>query len=161
MNDPVIREAKRKDATVVVSFIHLMVREMESMGGHEVRKSETVWHSFVGSIEERIVDSSCLYLLAEDLGQSPDPVGFLEATIVTIGGTFEEKKSLHIRSVYVPLEQRRKGIATQLVGNAISWGRTLGCVEADLNSLKGNPAQHLYRKTGFSVFEYSMRKRLD
>ncbi len=59
---PVIREATRNDGTVVVDFIDLMVREMESMGGHEVIKDETAWNTFVGSIEERMADTSHTFL---------------------------------------------------------------------------------------------------
>jgi GNAT superfamily N-acetyltransferase len=155
-----IREALPEDAPVVTRFIRLMLEETASMGGHRVAKADEEWKRIQGMIEDGINSKDHVYLLA-DVGDPPQiPIGVVEAQIVTLGDVFEPKKVLHIRSVYVLDNHRRKGIARALLRAVLDWGRSVGCAEAGLNVLSRNPARTLYEKLGFRTFGIKMVRKL-
>ena len=148
------------DAPVVANFIRLMLEEMALVGGHRVTESDEEWKRFEELTNERLNNKDCVYLLAHAAKPTPVSIGVVEAQIVTLSGVFEPKKSLHIRSVYVLDEHRRKGVAKALLESVLDWGRKSGCVEADLNVLSGNPAFHLYKELGFRESEIKMVRKL-
>jgi ribosomal protein S18 acetylase RimI-like enzyme len=160
MTEIFIREASLADAPVVANFIRLMLEEIASMGGHRITESDEEWKRFEELIEERLNNKDCVYLLAHAAKPTPHSIGVVEAQVVTLSGVFEPKKSLHIRSVYVLDEHRRKGVARALLESVLDWGKESGCVEADLNVLSGNPAFHLYKELGFCESEIKMVRKL-
>jgi GNAT superfamily N-acetyltransferase len=160
MTTTTIRKSKPSETADMIRYVRSMLDEVESMGGHQVIEGDDEWEKLTESFGERMLDNQYLYLFAETLENKSKIVGFLEACIVTIGGVFKEKKSLHIRSIFVSKGQRRKGLAKKLLERALEWGRKNNCVEADLNTLKTNPARSLYEDMGFEIFEYSMRRSL-
>ena len=158
MSDIVIRKAEINDCEMISSFIRMMLKEMSDIGGHPANKNESFWKSFTGTILPAIENSDRLYLIAED---NDSPVGFLEGRVDMLYAVFEQKKSFHINSVYVSPEKRNNNIATYLIRAALSWATEKECQETDLNILvNNNKAQELYRKLGFTIFQYEMRMKL-
>ena len=155
-----IREALPGDAPVITHFIRLMLEEMTSMGGHEVTKADEEWKRIQGMIEDGINSEDHIYLLADVADPPRTSIGVVEAQVVTLGDVFEPKKILHIRSVYVLDNHRRKGVARALLKAVLDWGRSVGCAEADLNVLSANPARALYEKLGFRTFRLKMVRKL-
>lgn len=158
VSDIVIRKAKTADCEVIVSFIRMMLKEMADMGGHPENQDESFWKSFIDIVLPAIENSDRLYLIAE---KNNGPVGFFEGRVDLLFKVFEPKKSFHINSVYVIPEKRNHGIATSLFSAGLSWATGKGCQETDLNTLVNNSkAQGLYKKVGFTIFQYEMRMRL-
>jgi GNAT superfamily N-acetyltransferase len=154
----VIRKAKTVDCEVIVSFIRMMLKEMSDMGGHPENQDESFWKSFIDIVLPAIENSDRLYLIAEN---NDGPVGFFEGRVDMLYKVFEPKKSFHINSVYMIPEKRNNGIATSLIRAGLSWATARGCQETDLNTLINNSkAQGLYKKVGFTIFQYEMRMRL-
>ena len=98
--------------------------------------------------------TSAKYLIAETAGG--DAVGIAAAELITLGGVFAPKKTLHISAVYVLPPFRRVGIGSALLTRILDWGRAAGSERCDLNVLTNNPAKSLYEKHGFSVLEVKM-----
>ncbi len=158
MSDMVIREAETNDCEVMVSFIRMMLKEMSDMGGHAVNQSESFWISFREIVLPAIENSDRLCLIAEN---DDVPVGFFEGRVDMLYEVFEPKMSFHITSIYVTPENRNDGIATNLIREALRWATEKGCQETDLNTLvNNNKAKGLYKKLGFTVFQYEMRMQL-
>lgn len=158
MSDIVIRKAEINDCKVISSFIRMMLKEMSNMGGHPANKNESFWKSFTDKVLPAIKISDRLYLIAEN---NDGPVGFLEGRVDLLFEVFEPKKSFHINSVYVIPEKRNDGIAANLFRAALSWATEKECQETDLNTLvNNNKAQGLYKKLGFTIFQYEMRMKL-
>jgi ribosomal protein S18 acetylase RimI-like enzyme len=85
----------------------------------------------------------------------------LKGRVARLYEVFEPKKSFHISGVYVNPEKRSCGIATNLIRAALRWAAEKGCQETDLNILVNNQkAIGLYKKLGFTVFQYEMRMQL-
>ncbi len=152
-----IRFAGENDSDMIVSFIHAMLEETASFGGHEVNADDKFWLRFRETIAERVDDPDRLYMIVEI---SDRIVAFLEGHIQKLYDTFAPKRSFHINGVYVIPENRRQGIANSLVQEALRWARENECGEADLNVLVENGAKNLYEKTGFKAFQHEMRMKL-
>ena len=73
---------------------------------------------------------------------------------------FAAKTRLHLSAVYTIPDARRRGIARQLIQQALEWGQRMNATEADLNVLVANPARQLYEYLGFQPREISMVKKL-
>jgi ribosomal protein S18 acetylase RimI-like enzyme len=158
VSDVIIRKAKTDDVEVIVSFIRMMLKEMSDMGGHPENQDESFWKSFIDIVLPAIENSDRLYLIAEN---NDGPVGFIEGRVDILFKVFEPKKSFHINSVYVNPEKRNKDIATNLLRAGLSWATEKGCQETDLHTLFNNSkAQGLYKKVGFTIFQYEMRMQL-
>jgi len=153
-----IRHADDRDGQCITGFIQATLRDMESVGGYEVRQDEGFWLTYADNIVEFIRQGARLYLLA----QSDHRIdAFLEGNIVRPYEVFTRQKIFHISIVYVIPESRRRGIATALVRKALAWAWDQGCREADLNVLFANEkARRLYEKLGFNVFQYQLRIKL-
>jgi GNAT superfamily N-acetyltransferase len=155
-----LREAETGDIDVVAGFLLAMVQEMASFGGHAVAEGHhaSAWcHNHVVS---GLSDPDLVLLLAESEEPPAAPLGIVEASITEPHPVFEAKRILHLHSLYVDPAHRRSGIGLQLLEAALQWGRDRECVEAELNSLVGNPGRHLYESLGFRVFELELRRSL-
>ena len=155
-----LREAKTGDLDVVAGFLSAMIQEMASYGGHSVAEGQhaSAWcHNHVVS---RLSDPDCVLLLAESEELPATALGFVEASITEPHPVFQAKRVLHIHSLYVDLAHRRSGLGRRLLEAALQWGKGRDCVDAQLNSLAGNPARRLYESLGFNVFELELRRRL-
>jgi GNAT superfamily N-acetyltransferase len=155
-----LRKARLGDTEVVIDFLLVMLNEMASLGGHPIAEgssaSDWLRERFIPAID----DPDHLLLLAESEDPEANPIGLVEASITQPHPVFRTKRMLHIHSIYVGPDYRRKGVARRLIEAALQWGRAHDCVEAELNALEGNPARHLYESLGFRVFEFKMRRRL-
>ena len=160
MESAQIRLATQKDVPLVTRFIHSMVEEMATLGGHAVSTMEASWAALAQAITEDLTHAEHGYFLGERAGAPPTPLGLVAAHIVMLAGVFAPKKTLHISAVYVVPTGRRQGLAQQLLEAALAWGRHAGCVEADLHTLVHNPARALYERLGFTVFELKMVRPL-
>jgi ribosomal protein S18 acetylase RimI-like enzyme len=153
-----IRHADDRDGQFITSLIQATLRDMESVGGHEVNQDEDFWLTYAEKIVESIRKGDRLYLLAQT-GSSI--VGFLEGKIVTWHEVFAHRKIFHLNIVYAIPESRRQGVATSLANEALRWASRQGCQEAELNVLFNNDkAIGLYKKLGFNMFRYQLRMKL-
>ena len=155
-----IREATAADAPVISRFLRCMLEEMASLGGHAVSGEAQVWAEMEARIRQQLASPEHLYLLAEAPAEPGTPIGLAEARAGELAPLFVARRVLHIHSLYVVPAQRRKGVGRALLEALLEWGRSLGCVEAELDTLVANPARHLYEKAGFRASEIEMRRRL-
>jgi ribosomal protein S18 acetylase RimI-like enzyme len=153
-----IRQANDHDCESIVRFVRATLHEMASVGGHDVNSDERSWRRYGENLAEDIQKRDRLYLLAQT-GSSV--VGYLEGEVINLQALFTPKKCFHISVVYVIPEYRQRGIATSLVKEALRWASVQGCREADLHVLVNNEnARRLYRKIGFTKFQYELRMKL-
>ena len=153
-----IRHADDGDAQRITGFTRAALQDMESAGGDKINHDKIFWKMYAENIVASIRQGARLYLLAQT---DPGIVGFLEGKIVTPHAVFIHQKIFHISIVYVIPESSRRGIATALVQEALEWAWDQGCREADLNVLFANEkARQLYKKLGFTVFQYQLRIKL-
>jgi GNAT superfamily N-acetyltransferase len=156
----IFREVELRDRDVVCDFLLAMIQELASVGGHSIVEEGTAAAWFNERITSGVDDPEHLFLLAESDPPDAAPLGVIEATIIRPHPVFKPKRILHIHSVFVDPDFRRKGIGRQLLETALLWGEERGCVEAVLNSLVGNPALDLYESLGFKVFELELRRKI-
>jgi ribosomal protein S18 acetylase RimI-like enzyme len=63
-----------------------------------------------------------------------------------------QRRRLHIETVVVACEHRRRGIGRRLMAEAAAWGRRLGAVEVVLTTWVGNDgAEAFYARLGYRV----------
>lgn len=155
-----IREATAGDAPVITHFLRSMVKEMASLGGHPASEDEAIWENVERVTRAQIGEQDHRYLLAETIEPEPTAVGLAEAGVVDLHPVFEPRRVLHIHALYVQDSHRRRGIGQELLEAILDWGRSRGCVEAELNTLVANPARSLYEKLSFRAFEIEMRRQL-
>jgi GNAT superfamily N-acetyltransferase len=155
-----IREATAGDASTITGFLRSMVNEMASLGGHSVSQEKATWETVERVTRAQIGEQDHRYLLAETIQPEPAAVGIAEAGVVDLHPVFEPRRVLHIHALYVRDSYRRRGIGQELLQAILDWGRSRGCVEAELNTLLANPARSLYEKLGFRAFEIEMRRQL-
>jgi aminoglycoside 6'-N-acetyltransferase I len=88
-------------------------------------------------------------------GIDEQPLAFAEASLRSdyVDGT-STSPVVFLEGIYVTPEQRRRGIARQLVETVCRWGRELGCREFASNALAENAAsQEFHRAAGFRETE--------
>ena len=155
-----LRKARLGDTEIAIDFLLAMLNEMASLGGHPIangsKASDWLHERFISAID----DPDHLFLLAEPKDPEANPIGLVRASTTQPHPVFRATRVLHIHSIYVEPDYRRKGVARRLIGAALQWGRAHDCVEAELNALEGNPARHLYESLGFRIFEFEMRQSL-
>ena len=158
MDKIVVRDARHDEAELIVQMIGHMVREMASYGGHAPATDDAAWEKMAIVIAGELKGNNAKYVLAES--GNGDAIGVAGAALITLGGAFAPKKTLHISVVYVLPQLRSGGIGGRLIAKLLDWGRAAGCELCDLNVLSGNPARSLYERCGFSVSEVKMVRSL-
>lgn len=156
----IFREVELRDRDVVCDFLLAMIQEMVSVGGHNIADDDKAAAWITERITSGVDDPDHLFLLVESDSPDAAPLGVIDVTIIRPHPVFKPKRILHIHSVFVDTDFRRKGIGRQLLETALLWGEERGCVEAVLNSLVGNPALDLYESLGFKVFELELRRKI-
>lgn len=155
----VLQEATPQDIDTLVGYFQEMLRAMASYGGHALIENDQLDVKVRAHFAElQSEDRVCLIAVQAEGEQNP--VGVVDATIEKPYDVFKPKPVLHIHGVYVEPDHRGEGIGRRLLEAALEWGREKGCVEAELNTLVGNPARNLYERMGFKVFELEMRLKL-
>jgi GNAT superfamily N-acetyltransferase len=161
-DDPAVmlREATAQDADFVVASVRAMLHDMASYGGHVLADDDQITARLSSHFWDSLEKEDHVCLLAHLQGGNGDPIGMIEASMVQPYDIFQAKAVLHIRSAYVMPGRRGQGVGRRLLEAVLEWGKERGCVEAELNTLVGNPARSLYKSMGFEVFELEMRLRL-
>jgi GNAT superfamily N-acetyltransferase len=157
MNEIVIRDAIHDDVPLIVHMIRQMVEDLTRYGGHAPATDRAALKKMKAMIAKAIKGDS-KYLIAESADS--DPLGVTGAELVTLGGAFAPKRTIHIHVVYVLPQFRRCGIASILLTRILDWGRTVGAEQCTLNVFSNNPARSLYEKNGFSEFELKLARPL-
>lgn len=157
MCDIMIRQATADDIPALVAGLVAMVQAMAAAGGHPVLDADSLREKLQARLDTTFQRPSMLYLVADI---DDEVVGILEASHFQLESVFQPREMLHIHGVHVDEAYRRRGIARQLMEHAFTWGQERGCTLAELNVLANNPAQHLYRDMGFTVFQYEMVRPL-
>ena len=116
-------------------MIRLMVTDMADLGGHAPAAEDSAWDKLTAGIAEELNNPSVRYMLAQS--SNGEIAGVAGARLVTLGGTFAPKKTLHISVMCVRPPFRRQGIAEALMAGMFDWGASAGAVECDLNVLVG------------------------
>jgi GNAT superfamily N-acetyltransferase len=156
-NSVFLRPAAEAEVGLVVEMIRSMVGDMGVFGPDPVCEDDEPWGEVSERVEAEITAPSHLFLVAE---RAETPIGLVEARRERTDPVFAPKDLLHVSAVYVRPEHRRRGVATQLLRETLSWGREQGCVEAQLNTLATNPARQLYASLGFAEVRTEMRRPL-
>jgi GNAT superfamily N-acetyltransferase len=154
MDQFTVRDASPDEAPLIATMVRRMVADMASYGGHAPAVEEASWEKLAAGLAEQIEGGRVKYSIAVSAGG--DWVGVAGAELITLGGAFAPKATLHVSAVYVVPQFRRRGVARALIARLLDWGRAIGAVECDLNVLKRNPAKELYEKHGFAVVEVKM-----
>ena len=158
MGKIIVRDAKHDEAKLIVQMIRLMVADMAGYGGYTPSTDDAAWKKLTAEIVEEVKGITAKYAIAESIDS--EPVGVAGAKLVTLGGAFAPKKTLHIGVLYVRPECRRGGIGSRLMEKLLDWGRAAGSEQCDLNVLSNNPAMSLYEKFGFTAFQLKMVRPL-
>jgi ribosomal protein S18 acetylase RimI-like enzyme len=158
MDDIVVRDARLDEAPAIVQMIRHMVTDMAGYGGYAPATDDTAWNTLITRIAEELKGGQSKYLVAQSTNGSP--IGAAAAELTDLHGVFAPVKTLHISVVYVLPQHRRGGIGATMLEKLLDWGRAAGARQCDLNVLANNPANALYRKHGFSVFEHKLVRSL-
>jgi ribosomal protein S18 acetylase RimI-like enzyme len=154
-----IRSALPEDASTIVELIRAMMTDMASYGGYSPAADHSAWEALRRGIAEELTNNGGVtYLLA--VTTSGEIAGLGGAKLITLGGAFAPRNTLHISVLYVRPSLRRQHIGDALMTKLLAWGSTRGAVECDLNVLLNNPAQALYARHGFSTFQLKMVRPL-
>jgi ribosomal protein S18 acetylase RimI-like enzyme len=156
MDNIILREARDGEAGFIVQMIRNMVADMAGYGGNAPATDNAAWEKVAATVADDLRRTSVKYVIAETAGG--DALGIAGAELITLGGAFAPKKTLHISAVYVLPQFRRGGIGSALLTRLLDWGRAAGSEQCDLNVLTNNPAKSLYEKHGFSVLEVKMTR---
>jgi GNAT superfamily N-acetyltransferase len=153
-----LRNALPEDTSTIVELIRAMMTDMASYGGYPPATDHSAWEALRRGIAEELTDASITYLLA--VATTGEIAGLGGAKLITLGGAFAPRKTLHISVLYVCPHLRRQRIGDALMTKLLAWGSTSGAVECDLNVLQRSPAQALYARHGFSSFQVKMVRPL-
>jgi ribosomal protein S18 acetylase RimI-like enzyme len=158
MNTIAIRRALPQDAPTIVEMVCAMMTDMASYGGYPPATDGSAWETVRCGIAKELTEPSVSYLMAEVA--SGEIAGVCGAKLITLGGAFAPRKTLHISVLFVRPHLRRRRIGDELMTNMLQWGSTSGAVECDLNVLVDNPARALYARHGFSAFQMKLLRPL-
>lgn len=147
-------DARPDEAGLIVRMIRRMVADMASYGGHAPARDDASWDKMTAEIAKDLGGPRSKFVIAQS--RDGEWLGVAGGELITLGGAFARKETLHISVVYVEPQIRRSGIARRLIDALLTWGRASGATECDLNVLRKNPALALYEKLGFAVFEVKM-----
>jgi ribosomal protein S18 acetylase RimI-like enzyme len=154
MDNIAVRDARDGEAGFIVQMIRNMVTDMAGYGGNAPATDNAAWEKIAATIADELRGTGAKYVIAETAGG--DAVGVGGAELITLGGAFAPKKTLHITAVYVLPQFRRGGIGSALLTRLLDWGRATGGEQCDLNVLNSSPAKSLYERHGFSVLGLKM-----
>jgi GNAT superfamily N-acetyltransferase len=156
-----IRNATSSDATVVASLLRkMMTDEMEFSGGYQISSDEKEWNKLNEIILKNINDENFIYKIAEEIEGKRPIIGVSEAKMINRAFLLQPTFVLHIHSLYVDPDYRKKGIGKSLMEAVISWGTERKCEELELDVFVNNDAQVLYKNLGFQPFEIKMVRRI-
>ncbi len=99
---------------------------MAGHGGHMPATEDSAWERLTSGIAEDLGDPSVRYLLAQSGGG--EIAGVAGCRLVTLGGAFAPKKTLHISVMYVrpavqaPRHRRRADDKNARVGSLVRCG---------------------------------------
>lgn len=155
-----LRQATLQDTDAVVDLVAAMLQDMASYGGHPLDEEDRVRSLLRTRFTDSLEKEDHVYVVALPRGRPEQPVGIVEASLVSPHGVFRPRLLVHVHALYVQPHCRRKGIGRGLLQEALNWGRANGCEEATLNVLARNPARDLYGSLGFEVAESEMRLKL-
>jgi GNAT superfamily N-acetyltransferase len=158
MSEITVRDATPGEASTIMQMIRHMVADMANHGGYAPAADDAAWNMLLDGIAEEIEGTESKYLIAESTDGKP--VGAAGGRLIDLHGAFAPMRTLHVSAVYVLPQHRRSGIGAALLEKLMDWGRVAGARQCDLNVLAGNPADALYRKHGFSVFELKLVRAL-
>jgi len=116
MDNIIIRDARDGEAGLIVQMIRNMVTDMAGYGGNTPATDNAAWEKVTATVADDLRGTSVRYLIAETAGG--DAVGIAGAELITLGGAFAPKKTLHISAVYVLPQFRRGGIGSALLETA-------------------------------------------
>jgi GNAT superfamily N-acetyltransferase len=153
-----VRNALPEHTSTIVELIRAMMTDMASYGGYPPATDHSAWEALRCGIAEELTDASITYLLA--VATTGEIAGLGGAKLITLGGAFAPRKTLHISVLYVRPHLRRQRIGDALMTKLLAWGSTSGAVACDLDVLPNNPAQALYARHGFSSFQVKMVRPL-
>jgi GNAT superfamily N-acetyltransferase len=157
MAEATLKIAGPDDWTVVVDMLRAMLEELATIGGRALVDDEEAWRPFVERARAALETEDHVFVLALDGRQA---VGLAEARVRTMPPFLGATRMLHVHSVYVRPDRRNRGTGGRLLDAVLDWGRERGCAEAELNTLVGNPARHLFESRGFAAVEVEMTRAL-
>jgi ribosomal protein S18 acetylase RimI-like enzyme len=156
----IIRNANPNNYQNITQFLRkMMIDEMEASGGYPVSKDDAEWEKYFQIIKNNQNNQEFVYKIA-DIPKTNKLVGVCEARITNRFYVLEQVLTLHIHSLYVEKEYRRKGIGKELMVSVIKWGQENKCKEAELDVFVSNKARTLYEQMGFRPFELKMVRKL-
>ena len=158
MDEIFVRDARLDEAPTIVRMIRHMVTDMAGYGGYAPATDHEAWNALVTRIAEELKSDQSKYLMADSTNGGA--AGAAAAELIDLHGAFAPMRTLHISVVYVLPQHRRGGIGSKMLERLLEWGRAAGAQHCDLNVLANNPANALYRKHGFSVFELKLVRSL-
>lgn len=89
-------------------------------------------------------------------------LGYVTAEIQTPPPMVEQVRECHILELFVEPENRRHGIASELLGKVEGWAHSRDCEFMKLMVSSDNRAAiDLYESADFSVDRHSMKKRIE
>jgi ribosomal protein S18 acetylase RimI-like enzyme len=154
MHNITVRDARGDEAASIVQMIREMVTDMAGYGGNAPATDDAAWKKIMLKLADELKSNRTKYVIAESA--EGNAVGVAGAELITLGGAFAPKKTLHISAIYVRPQFRRGGIGGALLAKILDWGRAAESEQCDLNVLTNNPAKSLYERHGFSVREVKM-----
>jgi len=122
---------------------------IEDAGVHDPH-ADTTWPQREGrkDFEQLLGSADSLVLVAK---QGDEAVGFLAGYATKSSPTRQPVEYAVLRSLYVDVSARRRGVARQLSERFIDWARDRGCVEAHVDHYAANAgAGTLYGELGFA-----------
>lgn len=91
-----------------------------------------------------------------------DLVGYVTAEVQTPPPMVEQLRECHIVELFVDEASRRRGVASNLVGEVERWARSRECEYTKLMVSSENLAAiDLYESSGYGVARHSMKKRIE
>lgn len=147
-------DARPDEAGLIVRMIRRMVADMASYGGHAPARDDASWDKMTAEIAKDLGGPRSKFVIAQS--RDGEWLGVAGGELITLGGAFARKETLHISVVYVEPQIRRSGIARRLVDALLNLGPRLRRHRMRLERARENPALALYEKLGFAVLEVKM-----
>jgi hypothetical protein len=92
-----VRDATHDEARSIVQMIRQMVTDMASYGGYAPATDDGAWNELTAGIFNELKGNSVRYVIAETT--NGEAVGVAGGELITLGGAFTPKKTLHVSVV--------------------------------------------------------------